>query len=74
MWKVPYEVGDSFERKPPQYLFTHHAFGALEMGIYALAKDGRFLMIEEDLDPSKRIDIVTNWSETLKQRIPAEKN
>ncbi|NQV35325.1 MAG: PD40 domain-containing protein, partial [Phycisphaeraceae bacterium] len=74
MWMVTYEAEDTFEPAQPQYLFTYHSFGGLEIGTYAAAGDGRFLMIQEDLDSSRQINIVSNWFETLRQLIPTGEN
>ena len=71
MWMVTYEPGDTFRLAEPQYLFTYHSFGGLEVQTYAAAGNGKFLMIQEDLDSRTRIDIVSNWFEALKQLVPA---
>ncbi len=74
MWMVAYEPGDTFKPATPQYLFTYHSFGGLEVQTYAAAGDGKFLMIKEDLDSRTRIDIVSNWFEELRRLIPAGEN
>ena len=73
-WVVPYEATDTFQPHPPQYLFNFHAFGGVEVHTYAAAGDGRFLMIQEDLDASRQINIVSTWFETLNSLVPAEEN
>ena len=43
---------------------------------YDVARDGRFLMIEEPTAPAKShragIVVVQNWTEELKRRVPPE--
>jgi Tol biopolymer transport system component len=74
MWMVTYEVKKTFQPAQPQFLFRYHAYGLLGIQTYAVAGDGRFLMIQEDLDASRQINIVSDWFETLRQLIPTGEN
>ncbi|UCC96989.1 MAG: protein kinase [Phycisphaerales bacterium] len=69
MWMVTYEAGEKFEPAQPKFLFERHFFGGLaaKQKTYSVAKDGRFLMVQEDLAPGTQINIVLNWFEELKQ-------
>ncbi len=74
MWMVAYEAGEKFEPAQPKFLFKHHLYGnVLAVRTYSVAKDGRFLMIQEDLAPGTQINIVVNWFEELKRLVPTEK-
>ncbi len=62
-------LGDSFAAQPPRVLFTmpnaaadnyHHA--------YAVARDGRFLMINQGFSDNGGVVMVFNWLEELKER------
>ncbi|MHC4191575.1 MAG: hypothetical protein ACYSUB_18160, partial [Planctomycetota bacterium] len=75
MWMVAYEAGEKFEPAQPKFLFKRHFFGGLALQQkYSVAKDGRFLMIQEDLAPGTQINIVSNWFEELKRLMPTGKN
>jgi Tol biopolymer transport system component len=75
MWMVTYQAGETFEPSPPQFLFERHFFGGLasKQKTYAVAEDGRFLMIQEDVAPGAQINVVLNWFEELERLMPAEK-
>ncbi|MHC4633517.1 MAG: protein kinase domain-containing protein, partial [Planctomycetota bacterium] len=76
MWMVTYEAGEEFKSAPPKFLFKQHFYGGLGAGpnTYSVAKDGRFLMIQEDLAPGTQINVVSNWFEELKQLVPPGKD
>ncbi|MHC4509225.1 MAG: protein kinase domain-containing protein [Planctomycetota bacterium] len=76
MWMVTYEAGEKFEPAQPKFLFERHLFGGLtaKQETYCVAKDGRFLMIQEDLSSGTQINVVTNWFEELKRLVPTGKN
>jgi len=76
MWMVTYEAGEKFEPVQPKFLFERHFFGGLaaKQKTYCAAKDGRFLMIQEDLAPGTQINLVVNWFEELKRLVPAGKD
>jgi serine/threonine-protein kinase len=71
MWMVAYEAGEKFEPAQPKFLFKQHFFGGLVVqNTYSVAKDGRFLMIQEDIAPGIQINLVVNWFEELKRLVP----
>jgi len=75
MWMVTYEVGEKFEPAQPKFLFKRHFFGGLGVQQkYSVAKNGRFLMIQEDLAPGTQINVVSNWFEELKRLVPPGRN
>ncbi len=76
MWMVTYEAGENFEPAQPKFLFERHFLGGLaaKQKTYSVAKDGRFLMIQEDIAPGTQINVVINWFEELKRLIPTGKN
>jgi serine/threonine-protein kinase len=75
MWMVTYEAGEEFEPAQPKFLFKHHFFrGLVVQNTYSVAKDGRFLMIQEDLAPGTQINVVVNWFEELKRLVPKGKD
>ncbi|MHC4594138.1 MAG: protein kinase domain-containing protein [Planctomycetota bacterium] len=75
MWIVSYESTAEFEPAQPKFLFRQHFYGGLGAGsnTYSVAKDGRFLMIQEDLAPGTQINVVSNWFEELKRLMPTKK-
>jgi Tol biopolymer transport system component len=76
MWMVTYEAGENFEPAQPKFLFERHFLGGLaaKQKTYCAAKDGRFLMIQEDIAPGMQINVVVNWFEELKRLVPTGKN
>ncbi|MHC4174592.1 MAG: protein kinase domain-containing protein [Planctomycetota bacterium] len=76
MWMVTYEAGEKFEPAQPKFLFERHFLGGLaaKQKTYCTAKDGRFLMIHEDLAPGTQINVVLNWFEELKRLMPPGEN
>ncbi|MFX0200746.1 MAG: protein kinase [Candidatus Hodarchaeota archaeon] len=76
MWMVTYEAGEKFEPTQPKFLFERHFLGGLAAGqkTYSVARDGRFLMIQEDIAPGTQINVVINWFEELKRRVPTRKD
>ncbi|MHC4684580.1 MAG: protein kinase domain-containing protein [Planctomycetota bacterium] len=74
MWMVSYEAGEKFDPAQPKFLFKRHLYGSVvAIETYSVAKDGRFLMIQEDLAPGTQINLVVNWFEELKRLVPTEK-
>jgi serine/threonine-protein kinase len=74
MWVVSYEAEAEFKPGQPEFLFKRHLYGnVLAVQTYSVAKDGRFLMIQEDLAPGTQINIVVNWFEELKRLVPIGK-
>jgi serine/threonine-protein kinase len=75
MWMVTYEAGEKFGLAQPKFLFNRHFFGGVTAALrtYSVAKDGRFLMIQEDLAPGTQINVVSNWFEELKRLVPTGK-
>ncbi len=76
MWMVTYEAGEKFEPSQLKFLFKQHFYRGLgaRTNTYSVAKDGRFLMIQEDLAPGTQINVVVNWFEELKRLVPTRKN
>ena len=65
---VDVELGDTFERGTPRPLFTdtYHCSCAQN---WALAPDGRFLMITDSSD-SLELVVIQNWVEELTRLVP----
>jgi hypothetical protein len=59
MWMVTYEAGEKFGPAQPKFLFKRHFFGGSTVlhRTYFVAKNGRFLMIQEDLTPGTQINV-----------------
>ncbi|MHC4171687.1 MAG: protein kinase domain-containing protein [Planctomycetota bacterium] len=75
MWMVAYEAGEKFNPAQPKFLFKRHLYGSVvTIETYSVAKDGRFLMIQEDLAPGMQINVVVNWFEELNRLVPTGKN
>ena len=70
MWMVAYDAQSAFDKAQPQFLFKYHGYGKLGLQTYAVASDQRFLMIQEDIDPSRQINVVTNWFTVLNEKVP----
>jgi hypothetical protein len=72
MMAVAVKFKPTFDHSTPELLFDrpYQHWGSLRN--YDVASDGRFLMIKdsEPLADVARIDVVLNWSEELKQRVP----
>lgn len=75
MMLVPVRSGSTFERDPPQRLFSAGPYFATQVRNFDIARDGqRFLMIKElrepaGTQPEVTINVVLNWFEELKQRV-----
>lgn len=69
MWMVACDAQTAFDKAQPQFLFKYHGFGKLGLQTYA-ASNQRFLMIQEDIDPSLQINVVTNWFTVLNEKVP----
>jgi serine/threonine-protein kinase len=65
-------VANPFEQSKPEVLFER-AYWRGSPRDYDVASDGRFLMLKEDeqFAAATHIDVVLNWHELLKQRVPA---
>jgi hypothetical protein len=59
-------AGLDFIADKPQMLFDGPYLQA-----YAVARDGRFLMIKPEPQPMTRVNVVQSWFEELKARVPA---
>jgi len=79
MFVVDYATEPTFNASTPRELFQGQFYGPLNpLGTYAVAKDGRFLMLkpvettdDESVSPIPReINIVLNWFEELKEKVP----
>jgi len=75
MFAVPVDTTRGFSAGKPRVLFERrYVSGAWDVaGLdYDLAPDGRFLMLKPDADEEAppRLNVVLNWSEELKQRVP----
>ena len=68
---VPVETHPTFKAGTPRLLFQGGNY--LGGGNYDVAADGQhFLMIKEKEAPSasKELNIITNWTDELKRRVP----
>jgi serine/threonine protein kinase/tetratricopeptide (TPR) repeat protein len=76
MWSVDYQLTPAFEPAPPKFLFEGVFAGGIDYeDAYDIAEDGRFIMIEKEIQEDSEIRIVENWFEELKRLAPApEKN
>jgi Tol biopolymer transport system component len=78
MMSVPVETGTSFKAGAPRVLFKGEYFAGYNRTQYSVTPDGRrFLMIKNAAAKSKsalpqQINIVLNWFEELKERIPVK--
>jgi hypothetical protein len=81
MMIVPVTVNGEFSFSPPTQLFDGRRFSVnpdLTAKSYAVGRDGRFLMLEQQADAARasgpaRIVVVENWTEELKQRVPRQR-
>jgi eukaryotic-like serine/threonine-protein kinase len=78
MW-VPVETGPSFKAWTPRELFRGEYLATVNRTQYSVTRDGqRFLMIKDaaarpgNPAPPQQINIVLNWLEELKQRVPGK--
>jgi hypothetical protein len=76
---VKVETSPSLKLGPPDYVFTNpYFYGALlktKFPLWDISRDGkRFLMMKEDTPPAslRKIIVVTNWFEALKQKAPVK--
>jgi hypothetical protein len=76
---VKVETSPSLKLGPPEYVFTKpYGYGSLlktKFPLWDIGRDGkRFLMMKEDAPPAglRKIIVVTNWFEELKQKAPAK--
>ena len=77
---VPVETGASFKAGTPRVLFKgEYIVGNGDRTQYSVTPDGqRFLMIKDarakpgSAPPPEQINVVLNWTEELKQRVPAK--
>jgi hypothetical protein len=69
MMSVAVETGGTFTFKPPTRLFesTSYMLGG-DPPSYAVAADGRFVMIKPDAGGGTPITVILNWTERLRQR------
>ena len=75
MMAVPIDTTNGFSSGTAARLFEdRHVIGAADVNFldrYAVAPDGRFLMMKE-LPQSAELIVVRNWAEELKQLLPVE--
>ncbi len=79
MMAVPVEIGESFKAGSPTVLFKGEYRSPQDGLQYSVTADGRrFLMMKDaaakegDSAPAQRINVVLNWTEELKQRVPVK--
>jgi eukaryotic-like serine/threonine-protein kinase len=77
-WAVPVETEPTFKPGRPRVLF-HGTFArrtgevTTDSTLWNIGPDGRFLMMKEAVaEAPRKINIVLNWFEELKQRVPAK--
>jgi hypothetical protein len=78
MMTVPIETGPTFKAGAPKVLFKGKYLSSQAGLQYSVIPDGqRFLMIKDaaakpgSAAPRQQINIVLNWFEELKQRVPS---
>jgi serine/threonine-protein kinase len=74
---VPVETGPTFKAGKPTVLFrrTHiRSFGVdlTDFAYWDISPDGKRFLMLKDAESPRKINIVLNWTEELKQRMPAE--
>jgi len=83
---VPVRTGPAFNNDSPKTLFrgaysvANHTLGSLELSSWDIHPDGRrFLMMKAlgstgstAAEGPRKINIIVNWTEELKQRVPAK--
>ncbi len=74
MMAVAVETGPVFSAGTPRLLFEGQYFSQTLAANYDVSPDGqRFVMISEDeLEAPTQINVVLNWFEELKQRVPSD--
>lgn len=75
MMSVTINTIPTLEAGLPELLFEDHYFRANYGRHYDVAENGRFLMIKEvgvveDTAPLRQLNVVRNWVEELKERVP----
>jgi hypothetical protein len=77
MMAVPVKTGESFKAGTPAVLFKGEYLSTLNGTQYSVTADGRrFLMIKDaaakegNNAPPQRINVILNWLEEVKQRVP----
>ena len=77
MMAVEITTQPAFSAGTPRLLFEdRYEFGTAGTAAYDVASDGRFLMVQS-VEPERaatQINIVLNWFEELKQRVPTGKH
>jgi hypothetical protein len=72
MMAVAIETGEELVAGRPQMLFEIERHSNWSYRHYGISPDGRFVMIEPLHGlTSNRINVVLNWFEELKRRVPA---
>ena len=78
MMTVTIAAEAGFAAGKPRQLFEGryvHGLGAGVRANYDVSPDGRFLMlkpVEQERAPLTQINVVLNWTEELKQRVPVK--
>jgi len=73
MMSVAVTTRPAFTAGRPQLLFTAKTVHAVSRynANYAVTPDGHFIMIQHaDAEPIREINVVLNWFEELKRRVP----
>ena len=73
MMAVDVEAGTAFTAGTPQVLFEDsYQRGGVGNAFYDVAFDGRFLMSKADAPAVPQVNVVQNWFEDLKVRVPVD--
>jgi Tol biopolymer transport system component len=62
------ETGKEFNFKPPTRLFENTYQRSQQAPNYAVAADGRFVMIKPDSEAGSAVSVILNWQELLRQK------
>jgi hypothetical protein len=69
-----FDAKNSVPPGKPRVVFEHSGYvpGPQAMPQYDVARDGRFVMVQEGSPPPPpaQLNVVLNWQEELKQRVP----
>ncbi len=67
---VAVDSKDTFNFQPPERLFERIFLRRRQAPSYDVGADGRFLMIRSDSVTTRRMVVVQNWIEEVKERVP----
>ena len=71
---VDVTAGNEFDFSPPRKLFDGFYQGGNQVTYYEVDLDGNFLFMtspEYEMHPVTELNVVLNWFEELKERVPA---